>query len=137
MNKYIPIIIVVIIAIQIIPTNRENPPVTADFDGPAEVKEIFKTSCYDCHSNETKWQWYHKVAPTSWLVAYNVKEGREEFNFSNWQNISRSEILELRKKIWEEVKEGKMPMKIHTIIHRDAVLTKEQKELIKDWSVNL
>ena len=136
MKKLLIIILVTFIAIQFVPIKRENPPVTADFEGPAEVKEIFKTSCYDCHSNETKWEWYHKIAPASWLVAYDVKEGREEFNFSNWQNISRSEMLELREEIWEEVEEGEMPMKIYTIIHRDAKLSVEQKELIKNWSEN-
>ena len=136
MKKLLIIILVIFVAIQFVPIKRENPPVTADFDGPTEVKEIFKTSCYDCHSNETKWEWYHKIAPVSWLVAYDVKEGREEFNFSNWQNISHSEMLELREEIWEEVEEGEMPMKIYTIIHRDAKLSAEQKELIKNWSEN-
>ncbi len=136
MKKLFIIVLVIFIAIQFVPVDRTNPPVTADFDGPAEIKDIFKTSCYDCHSNETKWEWYHKIAPASWLVAHDVKEGREEFNFSNWQNMSDSDKSEMREEIWEEVEEGKMPMKIYTIMHRDAVLTTEQKEIIKNWSHN-
>ena len=136
-KKSLKIILIVFVAIQFVPIKRENPPVTADFDGPAEVKEIFKTTCYDCHSNETKYEWYHKIAPASWLVAYDVNEAREELNFSNWGKMSNSDKHKMREEIWEEVEEGEMPMKIYTIIHRDAVLTNEQKELIKNWSLNI
>jgi Haem-binding domain len=62
--------------------DKANSPVKADVNPPAPVKEVMKRSCYRCHSNETVWPWYSNVAPASWLVAYDVHEGREDLNFS-------------------------------------------------------
>src|ERR1044072_7099855 len=65
--------------------DRTNPPVETDVPAPANVKNALRTACYDWHSNETVWPWYSHVAPVSWLLAYDVVEGREELNFSTWQ----------------------------------------------------
>lgn len=137
MKKLFWLLLIAFIAIQFIPVDRTNPPVTADFNGPTQIKEILKTSCYDCHSNETKYEWYHKVAPASWLVARDVKKGRDELNFSEWGNMSNSDKRKMREEIWEEVEEGEMPMKIYTVMHKDAVLSHDQKEAIQTWSINI
>ena len=134
MKKTLLILILIFIAIQFIPVKRENPPVVADFDGPVEVKEIFKVSCYDCHSNETNWVWYTSIAPVSWLAAHDVNEGREYLNFSDWGNIPSDKYDYVAEEIWEEIEEDKMPMKIHTIMHRDAILSDDQKAIVKDWA---
>ncbi|MFV0337444.1 MAG: heme-binding domain-containing protein [Chthoniobacterales bacterium] len=123
--------VVVFIGIQLIPVNRTNPPVISDVDAPPAVKEILQRSCYDCHSNETKWPWYSYVAPVSWLVSHDVEEGREELNFSDWQSFAKKK--KLRKEIVEEIEEGKMPMPIYLITHRDAKVSKEQLDVIKGW----
>jgi len=137
MKKTLIILVVLFIAIQLIPVKRENPPVVADFDGPAEVKDIFKVSCYDCHSNETRWVWYTNIAPVKWLAAHDVKEGREHLNFSNWGNIPSEKYGRIAYKIWDDIEEGEMPLKIHTIMHKDAILSDEQKAIVKDWAQSL
>ena len=58
--------------------------ITVLFSPPPEVRQILATSCYDCHSNQTKWPWYTNVAPASWLVENDVKSGRPTLNFSDW-----------------------------------------------------
>ncbi|HWY56865.1 MAG TPA: heme-binding domain-containing protein, partial [Terriglobales bacterium] len=40
-----------------------NPPVAAEIQAPAEVKAIFKHSCYNCHSNETELAWFDRIVP--------------------------------------------------------------------------
>ncbi len=40
---------------------KDNPPVMANLNAPAPVKEIMKRSCYGCHSNETVWPWYSNM----------------------------------------------------------------------------
>jgi hypothetical protein len=70
------------ILIQLIPIRRDNPPATGSVAAPPEVMSILRRSCYDCHSNETIWPWYSRVAPVSWLVARDVHEGRRHVNFS-------------------------------------------------------
>lgn len=127
------IIVAIFLIIQIIPVTRDNPPVTADFEGPSEVKDIFKKSCYDCHSNETVWPWYSHVAPVSWLVAGDVSEGRENLNFSEWGTYSAKKQIKLAENIGEEIKEGEMPMMIYLILHSSAKLDERQKAVIYNW----
>lgn len=43
---------------------------------------------YGCHSNETVWPWYSRIAPVSWLVAHDVHDGREELNLSTWNRYT-------------------------------------------------
>ena len=70
------------LAIQLIRPAIPHPPVTADLSAPPEVKRILKTSCYDCHSNQTRLAWFDEIVPAYWLVASDVKEARRHLNFS-------------------------------------------------------
>jgi mono/diheme cytochrome c family protein len=45
-----------------------NPPVAAEIQAPAEVKAIFKHSCYNCHSNETELAWFDRIVPAYWII---------------------------------------------------------------------
>jgi len=116
-------------AIQLVPYGRDhdNPPVTQDapWDSP-RTRELAQRGCFDCHSNETTWPWYSKVAPVSWLVQADVDEGREHLNFSEWDKPQRD-----AHEAAEEVEEGKMPLDIYTWTHGEAVFTDaERAELI-------
>lgn len=99
-----------------------------------EISGILITSCYDCHSNETQYPWYSNVAPVSWLVSKDVREAREELNFSTWQDYDMMEKLEKLDDIAIEVKEGEMPLGIYTVIHSSAKLDDAQRQLIVEWA---
>jgi hypothetical protein len=64
-----------VIAMQAVRCDHGNPPVTGEVPAPAEVKAVLRRACYDCHSNETRWPWYSQIAPVSWLVGRDVKQG--------------------------------------------------------------
>jgi cytochrome c551/c552 len=118
---------------QLIPINRSNPPVTADLAATQELKDIFVRACYDCHSNETIWPWYSRVAPVSWLVAIDVYEGRGHLNFSTWGEYSIEKQDKLRKKIRESVSEGEMPPFQYLPVHPQAHLSEQDKAVILAW----
>jgi hypothetical protein len=124
----------ILVFIQFIPADRSNPPVSADLSATPEVKEILKNSCYDCHSNETVWPWYSHVAPVSWLITGDVKDGRRHLNFSEWENLSKSDKAKTLSEIREEVEEGEMPLPIYTFMHSDADLTEDQISIIAEWT---
>jgi hypothetical protein len=108
--------------IQLVPYgwSKTNPPVSAAAPWPnARAEAIARTSCYDCHSNETTWPAYSYVAPMSWLVRHDVDEGREEMNFSEWGRRSAHAAGKGR----EVIAEGEMPPSKYTLIHRDTKLT--------------
>ncbi|HSG30777.1 MAG TPA: heme-binding domain-containing protein [Thermodesulfobacteriota bacterium] len=138
MKKYLGyiglILFIVLIAIQFIPVARTNPPVTSDIQAPADVKNIFKRACYDCHSNETKWPWYSKVAPSSWFVINHINEGRDEYNFSTWDKYSAEKKSEIIEEIWEEVDEGEMPLWSYIILHPEAKLSADDKKVLYNWA---
>ncbi len=137
MKKVIIGLLVVIVLIQFWPVDRSNPESDAalEIQAPAEIKAILENSCYDCHSNKTIWPWYSYVAPVSWLVADDVKEGREHMNFSEWESYDKKKQGRARDEIWDEVFEDHMPLPKYLRLHSDAALSEAQKQVIKAWAL--
>lgn len=131
-------LIAVFVLIQVIPGGAmTNPPVTGEVQAPAAVMQVMRTSCYDCHSNETKWPWYSHLAPVSWLVRRDVNEGRRHLNFSTWSSASeRRKAHRLKDDIPRQLEEHEMPPWYYTIIHRHAVLSDSQRALLRQWSLD-
>ncbi|EON75396.1 hypothetical protein ADIS_4100 [Lunatimonas lonarensis] len=98
------------------------------------IAQVIRTACYDCHSNETVYPWYSYVAPSSWLVAKDVREGREALNFSHWEGLDMLDKLALLDDMAIEVKEETMPMPIYTWLHASAKLSEEQRIAIVEWA---
>jgi len=99
--------VAIFVFVQAMPYGRDhaNPPVRAEpaWDS-ARTRELAVRACFDCHSNETIWPWYSNLAPVSWLVQRDVKKGRRELNFSEWDKAQK----EARQSA-KEVRQGKMP----------------------------
>ncbi|WP_318344332.1 heme-binding domain-containing protein [Flagellimonas baculiformis] len=100
----------------------------------AEVKEILRSACYDCHSDHTEYPWYNNVAPISYWLADHIKEGKEHLNFSDWENYTAKKKDHKLEEVVEEVKKGSMPLKEYTWTHGDARLTQEQIIALVTWA---
>ena len=122
---------VALLAIQFVPVSRTNPPVTAPVQAPADVQALLKRACFDCHSHETVWPLQAYVAPVSWLVAHDVEEGREELNFSAWDQV---DLRKVAKKLPKEVGEGEMPPWFYVVAHPSARLTDAERKTLSDWA---
>ena len=113
--------IVLLVAAQAIPygPSPTNPAVVAEpqWDSPI-TRDLARRACFDCHSNETEWPVYSRIAPVSWLVARDVQEGRAVLNFSEWQR-PQEEAGEAA----ETVTEGEMPLRLYTLMHAHARLS--------------
>lgn len=116
-----------LILIQLIPFGRDhaNPPVIAEpaWDKP-QTRVLFMRACGDCHSHETVWPWYSRVAPLSWLVYHDVEEGREHFNVSAWGLQKKNKGDEAA----DEVLEGEMPPTVYLPTHPEAWLTDGERD---------
>ncbi len=130
----VAVVIIALGAIQLVPVDRTNPPVETEVPATPEVRSVLRRACYDCHSNETVWPWYSRIAPVSWLVARDVQEGREELNFSTWNLYTTKEQLKKLKKSGEEVAEGEMPPRMYLPPHPDARLSADDRALLRAWS---
>jgi hypothetical protein len=76
------------------------------------------------------WPWYSRVAPVSWLIQWDVINGRKELNFSEWQDGKREG--ENPQKIREELVDGEMPPLQYSLIHPAARLTKHEQQQLAD-----
>jgi len=88
-----------------------------------QAAAIIRRACEDCHSNQTVWPWYSKVAPMSWLVADDVKDGRAKLNFSEWDRLSPELSRRRMGAICKEVSGGEMPLWQYRAIHAESKLT--------------
>ena len=120
----------VFLLIQLIPFghNRTNPPVVSEpnWSSPA-ARALAKEHCFQCHSNETNWTWYANIAPGSWLIAYDVIEARDKFNFSDWNN-NPGELDEMT----EVIQSGEMPPIQYWIFHPNSKMDAQQKQDLID-----
>lgn len=117
-------LVALFLLIQLVPYGRghSNPPVTrAAVFGDPKARQIVAASCNDCHSNLTRWPWYTKVAPASWLVQHDVDEGRSKMNLSEWDKPQPA----LDEVIGQVRPGGEMPPWKYTVMpnHADARLS--------------
>jgi len=124
------VLLVLLVAAQFLPYGRShtNPPVTREplWDSP-RTRELAVRTCFDCHSNETKWPWYSHVAPASWLLERDVTEGREHLNFSEFDRPQKH-----ADDAAHEVEEGEMPLWFYPPLHPSMRLDDaETQELIQ------
>jgi hypothetical protein len=119
---------------------RENPPsdpalgLRATGHVTPGALAVIERSCRDCHSSETVWPWYSNVAPMSWLVANHVREGRREFNYSDWGSFRPDKVRHVLEKMCEEVMEGGMPLPSYLPMHPDARLSPDDVKALCSWA---
>lgn len=134
------IVLIIFIILQFIPYDKQvNRPVKGQdlFETatiPEDIGQLIKSACYDCHSQFVRFPWYANIAPVSWLVAKDIREGREKLDFSVWNTLPKREQLKLLDEIGEEVIEGTMPIDIYKAMHLEARLTDEQRSSIVSWA---
>jgi hypothetical protein len=133
-------VVFIFILIQFGQPERSNPAtdqsmtIAAQSEFTPPVSALIKTSCFDCHSNETRWPWYSYVAPVSWLVADDVKKGRGHLNFSEWGKYPKSKRVLKLGQIYEQVSKGDMPIPKYLYIHTDAKLSATERDSITSWT---
>ena len=139
-RKILLALLVVIIAIQFIqPARNESGQVLPTdiskvYNIPDQVQTVIKNACYDCHSNNTNYPWYANIQPVGWILARHIKNGKAELNFSEFSDYSSRKQRSKLNSIAKTIEDGTMPLSSYTLIHKNAILTKEEKALIIDWA---
>ncbi len=104
---------------------------------PENISTILQNACLDCHSNQTNYLWYHKIAPVSWMVNKHVLNGKKELNLSEWGEMDIYDKIGNLEEICKEVERKKMPIKSYTSMHKKAKLTDEQVAELCAWTEKL
>jgi hypothetical protein len=119
---------------------RTNPPlppggdISATNPPPPQIAAQLRASCYDCHSDETKWPWYSHIAPASWLVVSDVNDGREHLNFSEWPRDHPDWAARRLENVSEELGYKEMPPAKYTLMHPAARLNDAQRKELENWA---
>ena len=100
---------------------------------PPAVKEAFKNACLDCHSDNTKYVWYHKISPVSWMVNKHVTDGKKELNLSEWKNLDDYDKIKVLEDMKQEIERGTMPLKPYVMMHPVAKLDEETRKAMIAW----
>ncbi|WP_213803967.1 heme-binding domain-containing protein [Granulicella sp. dw_53] len=121
--------------IQLIRPELKNPPVTAEIQAPEEVRQILRTSCYSCHSNETKLPWFDQIEPAYWLVTKDVKKARRHLNFSEFGKLPAAQQKGLLFEAVNQIQMGAMPLPRYLKVHPEAKVTQDQVAVLRNYLV--
>jgi|TARA_B110000495_G_scaffold122955_1_gene106885 hypothetical protein len=136
-------LLIVFVCIQFIPTNRNqsteilDTDITKTFKVPQNIQTLLNESCYDCHSNNTKYPWYNKIQPVSFLLERDINQGKKELNFSELGGYSNRRQKSKLKSLISQVKDDKMPIASYGLMHSNAKLSESEKKEIIDWATTL
>ena len=130
------LVVAIVLVIQVIPVERNvsTVPPGQSFEKtekvPANVAAILKVSCYDCHSNNTRYPWYSVLQPGAYFMAQHIKEGKEELNLDEFNDYSKRRKKAKIKSIISQIEKEEMPLKSYLLLHPDAGLTPNKKKVL-------
>ncbi len=133
-----------LVLVQLVPVPpRRNPSVDrgdtieANVRLTAEAKDVIRRACANCHSNETRWPWYSRVAPGSWMVGRHVERGRKALNFSEWRTRTQRKpgaaMASLAAACAAAASE-RMPPPSYLWFHPEARLSPADKQALCAWT---
>ena len=133
------LVVAIVLVIQVIPVERNVSTVQPgqSFEKtekvPANVAAILKVSCYDCHSNNSRYPWYSELQPGAWFMARHIKKGKEELNFDEFNNYSKRRKKAKIKSIISQIEKDEMPLKSYRMMHGNARLSADEKKELLDF----
>lgn len=101
------------------------------------VKHLFERGCYDCHSDQTKYPWYHKIPIIKGLIDSDIRKARKHVDFSSgfpFKGHARpaDDLLDIR----GELIDGDMPPWNYKLMHWGAAPSDAERDTIITWIDN-
>ena len=133
-------LLIVFVVIQFIRPERNNGAIAGPNDithyvqVPDTVMHVLQVSCFDCHSNQTRYPWYVNINPVGWWLKHHIDEGKHALNFSDLSQLPEKKRVHRMGDIGEQVEKHEMPLTSYTLIHTDAKLSDAQIQMLKEWS---
>ena len=106
---------------------------TKMYDVPKNVETILRTSCYDCHSNNTNYPLYSYIQPARFFMEEHIKDGKKDLNFNEFGKYSKRKQENKLEAIIKQIKSDEMPLASYTLLHKNAIVTPAQKEEVINW----
>ena len=109
-------------------------PLLQGSNAPENVRITLEAKCGNCHSQRTRYPVYSHLAPISWMIERDVREGRSVFDMSRWQDYTPASRVSLLTRIGSESRSGEMPLKPYLVLHPGDRLNADERQLIYDWA---
>lgn len=98
------------------------------------VKPIVEESCFDCHSTNTDYPWYHKIPGIKQFLNNHIEEGREHLDFTDgFPFAGKGDPLKQLGEIKEVIEEDEMPLLSYRLLHWGSRLSQAEKDSIYEW----
>jgi len=142
MNKrktIILIVVVVLIVIQFFRPDRNysgrvsKQSITQLYPIPDNVNRIIQQSCVNCHSNNTDYPWYANVQPLDLWLNYHIEKGKSQLNLDEFGKYTSSQQINKLRSMKDQIKNGEMPLWSYTLVHKEARLSKSEKDILINW----
>jgi len=133
-------LIVALILLQFFQPERNNEAPDPELDmltvisPPAQIADLIRTACYDCHSNQTIYPWYSRISPLSWYLNKHIEEGKEGLNFSEYGQLEKADKIGALADFYDVLDAGTMPLQSYMLLHKQARLSLEDSEALRSWS---
>ena len=139
MKKIFYIFLLAFILIQFFQIDKINEPINQGVDfltiknTPEPIAKLIKNSCYDCHSNETKYPWYSNVQPVGWFLKSHFEDGRKHLNFSKFATYEPKKQAHKLEEAAQLIENKEMPLDSYTIVHTEANLSNENRKILVEY----
>ena len=140
MKKFLVFLLIALVVIQFFHPKKNHSDaapvnaIAAAYPTSDSVQQVLAVACYDCHSNNTRYPWYNNIQPVAWWMQNHVNEGKKELNFDEFKTFTPRRQYNKMKSLVREIRQDGMPLDSYTWIHKDALLTAAQKELLVSWA---
>lgn len=129
-------VLLIFLLIQIIPVEKNESALAAgrnfekEYHVPPKTAAILSASCYDCHSNSTRYPSYSEIQPAAWFMQKHIKDGKKELNFDDFINYSDRRKKAKIRSIISQIEKDEMPLTSYLLMHKEAKLTKDEKKQV-------
>ncbi|WP_297086346.1 heme-binding domain-containing protein [uncultured Draconibacterium sp.] len=139
---FLVLLLLTFIVMQFFQTEKNNEQVSSKHifkqeEVPENIRQILTAACLDCHSNQTNYLWYNKIAPVSWIIDKHIQHGKSELNFSEWETMDIFEKITMLEEVCQETERKTMPLKSYSTLHPKAKLSDEQIAALCAWTTKL
>jgi hypothetical protein len=139
-KKLVTVLVILLVSgivLQFFRPALDNPPVTAEWSAPPEVKTIFRRACYDCHSNQTRLAWFDQPVPAYWLVVRDIKRGRAVLNFSTFDSLPKAQQAGKLYEALNQIEFHTMPLSSYASLHHGATLSPGEIATVRHYLLTL
>jgi len=101
------------------------------------LEPIFIKGCFDCHTDRTRFPWYHKLPVIRGMIDSDIRGAQRRLNMSSGFPFSkRGNVADDLVNIHDELESGDMPPLEYRFMHWSAKPSQAEADSIYNW-INL